>query len=509
MSRTQKEPSHRNLLGRNKYLFLFLLVYLVLSIVLFDPKLFIGGDNAVYIILAESIVSGRGYRNIHLPDGSPHTLYPFGFPLMLSFFLWVFGADLIVLKLVVLLTGLGSVIFMYKIIECVFEKRAAILMPFYISLPIIYIYSVRILTEVPFLFFSLGAVYFFIKAQGNEKFFYYISFILALYAFYVRLVGIALVAAMMLYLLVKKEYKYFGIFLLLFCIAFIPWQYRNSRIADAGGYVVSLLAKDPLQVELGRVSILGFLERIQTNFVYYFFIFVPKTFVPLVQSRALLSVVGAVFLVIIAIGFTLSVKKFLFFELFFVFGFIILLVWPKIWSSERFLLPILPMVILNFFFGLYWLANKINYKYVAELVVIVLVILNIVANALYASSVVRNNVEYIKGDSYAGYEYDWRRYFEMIDWIEKHIPEDKIIMARKPEFVYLLSRHTSFAYPITDDRDRVKEAIKGADYIILDNFYRSSPAERWLLPVLLLESKKYRLVHQTREPRFTLLAVIK
>ncbi|MGB9721929.1 MAG: hypothetical protein ACPL28_10685, partial [bacterium] len=60
-------------------LWIFLLIYTILSLLLFDPKLFTGGDNAVYIILAESITTGKGYKNIYLPEQPPHTQYPPGF----------------------------------------------------------------------------------------------------------------------------------------------------------------------------------------------------------------------------------------------------------------------------------------------------------------------------------------------------------------------------------------------------------------------------------------------
>ena len=61
-----------------------LFVHLVLSILVFDPRLHLGGDNAHYISLARSILSGKGYKAIYSPGEPPHTQYPFGYPVLLA-----------------------------------------------------------------------------------------------------------------------------------------------------------------------------------------------------------------------------------------------------------------------------------------------------------------------------------------------------------------------------------------------------------------------------------------
>jgi len=95
-------------LNKHKLLLIFLFVYVLLSVLTFDVHLFAGGDNVVYVILAESIVSGQGYRNIHMAGEPEHAKFPIGFPLILSLFMVVFGKNFIVFKLFVLSTGIVS-----------------------------------------------------------------------------------------------------------------------------------------------------------------------------------------------------------------------------------------------------------------------------------------------------------------------------------------------------------------------------------------------------------------
>ncbi len=505
VKREKLHQSSREFLKSNKLLLLFLCIYVILAILLFDPTLFTGGDNAVYIILAESIITGKGYRDIHLPEELPHAKYPFGFPLLLSFFILIFGSHILVLKLVVLLTGLGAFYFMYRIGKFLFEEKVYIVMLFYLSILAFMVYSHRILSEMPFLFFSLGTLYFFTKAQTGKPFFYYISFVLATYTFFIRTAGISLIIAMMLVLLLKKHYKYLGIFAAIFLVCFIPWYMRNASIPNAVSYIDQFLISDPYHLESERVSFIELVSRVWGNFAFYSFTILPKTLLPILRGDLLLSIAGLIFTALILVGFAKERQKCSVINFYFIFAIIILLGWPIIWSSERFLLPILPIIVLYLFFGIFWLEEKFGFTYVFRAAIVMVIILNFVVIIRDAWNVMPYTVQYFRGDRYAGYSKLWRNHFEIIDWIKENIPEDKIIMARKPEFVYLLSKHQSLSYPFSDDYNEVMKAINRTDYILLDR----AEAMLWLYPVLMKDEQKYEQVYNTDEPVFFLLRVKK
>lgn len=500
---------HENFFEKNRYLLLFILIYIILSLLHFDPKLFSGGDNAIYIILTESIVSGHGYRDMYLPEEPPHTQYPFGFPLLLLLPLLIFGRNLIILKLSVLITGLISFIFVYQIARSLFKDRANIVMLFYLSMPIPYVYNARILTEIPFMCFSLGALYFFIKARKNNTLFYYISFILAIYAFFIRTAGISLIIAMMLLLIFRKQYKYFAIFLLIFLAAFLPWQIRNIHISREVSYIDQLLAKNPYDMALGRANFLDLLTRAWENFILYAFMLLPKMLASIILSMLIAVILGIIFIVLIVIGFLKKIKRLSVMEIYVMLSMIIILLWPRIWSSERFLLPVIPFFVYYVYDGLLSIAKKIRFEHFSRVVIGTLVLTNFVAIVLYSRGTIRANMNYLRGDRYAGYPDDWRHYLTVIDWVGENIPNDKVVMARKPEFVYLLSGRKSLTYPITSDHLRVKEAIRRCDYIIIDNFYGAPAARVYLIPVLEQEQEKYQLIFKTTAPEFYLLKVLR
>ena len=161
--------------SKNRFLLILVGIFLLLSFLLFDPKLFTGGDNAVYAILGQSIARGKGYKDLYLPDEQPHTQYPFGFPLLLTPLILVFGMNTIMLKCLVLLTGVAAFYFMCRICTSLFKEKSYVPLVMFISIPIFAIYSHWILSEMPFLFFSLSAIYLLMKASSGKQHFYYFA----------------------------------------------------------------------------------------------------------------------------------------------------------------------------------------------------------------------------------------------------------------------------------------------------------------------------------------------
>ncbi|KPK63554.1 hypothetical protein AMJ83_06510 [candidate division WOR_3 bacterium SM23_42] len=492
---------------KNRFLLLFVGIFLLLSLLLFDPKLFTGGDNAVYAILARSIARGKGYKDLYLPDEQPHTQYPFGFPLLLAPLVLIFGTNVLMLKCLVLLTGVAAFYFMCKICESLFRGKSYIILSMFISIPIFAIYNHWILSEMPFLFFSLGAVYLLMKTSAGRGHFYYLAFMFAIFAFFIRAAGISLILGITVWLLVKGRYKQLAIFIILFLIIFVPWQIRNAGITTSGGYLDQLLAKNPYQMEAGRITLLGLMTRVWDNLVLYAFTILPVSLMPFLKQGSVAVMVGLLFVALTGIGFFWRAKNLTVFEFYFTFGVLVLLGWPKVWSSDRFLLPILPIFLIYAYFGLSWLKEKINFKYMIEVFAGIFVLFNILEILPMVRQAIQDNTAYLKGDLHAGYTADWQRYFELIAWMQHNIPKDRIIMARKPEFVYLLSGHKSFRYPFTTNQEEVARAIARCDFVVLDNFYWTGTSRRYLFPVLQKTPEAYEIVKQTRRPEFYLLRV--
>ncbi len=495
---------------RNKWLLVFLAVYALLSVLLFDPKVSVGGDNAVYLTLAKSIATGKGYVQLHLPDEPAHAQYPFGFPvLLLLVHVLSGGVNVLGAKLLVVLAGIGAVFFMYGICEHLFKKKAWVVMALMVSVPMFVTYNHKVLTEIPFLCFSMGTIYFLLKASVKRRAFYWIGFGLAICAFLLRTAGISLIMGVTLFLLLRKQYKYLGIFVLLFLVAFVPWQIRNASLGQGHPYLEQFLAKNPYQVELGRIGVSDLVDRVWRNLLTYSFGVVPTGLVSLLKQSALAWVAGGVLVGLAIAGFVRKIRNRSVVEAYALFGALALVIWPAVWTGDRFLLSLLPVLVIYIFTGLFWLESKLKWRYFVLAITGILVLLNGIKIVQMAQAAVTDNIRYLKGDRDAGDSPDWRHCFEAIEWIRTNVETECVVMARKPEFVYLLSGHKSICYPLTRDRAEVIEAIGKADYVLFDNFRWTGLTERLLEPALWEERGRLLLAYETGPPKFYVVKVKK
>src|SRR5271157_3806258 len=73
------------------YIFILMIVVITTYNKVYDKKLWLGGDNAVYYITGKAIADGEGYTNINSPANSPATWFPPGYPFISAIVMKVFG----------------------------------------------------------------------------------------------------------------------------------------------------------------------------------------------------------------------------------------------------------------------------------------------------------------------------------------------------------------------------------------------------------------------------------
>jgi hypothetical protein len=492
-------------------LIITIVIYVVLAILLFDPKLSTGGDNARYLILAESILTGHGMHEIENPSSPPHTAVPPGFPMLLALALLAFGKNFIMIKFLILLLSVATLIITYLLFRHYLEQKYFIPLFLFATLPIYLEYSHWIFSEIPFLLFTVLSFLFFERALKNKSILYLIFCAIAVaISYYMRAAGLAFIIGFGIYLLWKRKFRWLIIFGGIITVLILPWFIRNYMVSKSNPYVDILFVRNPYDLQSGRINFTGFIQRIAENLKIYCGYALPKIFLPSFNNAGWLAFCGIVFTIIIIIGFFTEIgKKYPASAISLVVYSAMLVIRPSVWSGDRFLLPVLPILLFYLICGILWLEKKIRFTYFTTGTVGILVLLNLIALNPQIRTAINNNKAYLHGDKYAGYSDDWRRYFEAIDWIKTNIPEDKVIMARKTEFVYLLSGRKSLGYPFTEDANKVQEAISKCDYILLDNFYWTGTTHHYLLPVLQQNPEKYEVVFTTKQPEFFVLKIKK
>ena len=137
---------------------------LVLGIWTFDSKLSQSGDNAEYIILARSLAQGEGLSYIHSQEPGPSTKFPFGFPLLLAPLAWAFPDDWVPMKALVLALfslGMGMLYQLARERMGVVSSLAVVALSLMAgkSYPALLHYAHKVMSEIPFLAFSLLALW--------------------------------------------------------------------------------------------------------------------------------------------------------------------------------------------------------------------------------------------------------------------------------------------------------------------------------------------------------------
>ncbi len=103
---------------------------------------------------------------------------------------------------------------------------------------------------------------------------------------------------------------------------------------------------------------------------------------------------------------------------------------------------------------------------------------------------------------------------QAFDWLrtkkeKRSIPDDAVVVCRKPQFCYYYAGLKSVNFPFTENMDSVFAAITKADLILTDNIRGTS--KYFLNPVLMDSAKYFREVYTSggKIPNVAILVVKK
>ena len=491
---------------------LLMLLNLVFCLLLFDPKLHTGGDSSSYVSLAESVLRlGDGYSDSMAPGAPvPHTVYPPGYPVLMVPLLAIFGRNFVVLKLLSVAFTVCSVL-----VFCVLSKERvspllwlAMCLAFTVS-PIVVDYSHWILSEAPFLFFTLLALLFLQKESAEEGIgkYFWLSLFAIVATYYVRSIGIAFIGAGTLFYLIKRQWWKCLYYNVVGAALSLPWLIRNQLLeGSATGYIEAFLLRDMYRPEAGYNDLWGVVGRFFTNLSTYSAREMPRV---LAGSNGLwsttvpmkgLSLVLCGFMVI---GFLYVVRKRLgVAEIYFALSCLAILLFQDVVSDVRYLMPLVPLMLLYISDGFTLVAKKATSlkNHTAPAVAAMALIATI--GALSQLERAPQNMDMIRryraGDQFAGYPPNWRSFFVASDWVSANTPEDAVVTVRKPRLFHLWTGRKITQYPFSTDPDSVLDVILDSDFVVVDQI--SATTGRYLVPAIEKAPERFPTVFQSDEP---------
>jgi 4-amino-4-deoxy-L-arabinose transferase-like glycosyltransferase len=445
-----------------------LLACLVLYVVALDPSLYLWGDNAHYIIVAKSLATGHGLRDIHTP-GSPVFSYPVPlFPLMLAPIVRVFDYDLVPLKLLVAVIGVLTVYATLRLFLRLMDARRAVVLTALVAVsPQIVSFSHQVMTELPYLGLSIVALMCVMDFAADDRWNGRKASLSALIlgaTILMRTIGVTLILAAAAYVVLDGA----G-----------PLRRRTAKAALMCGLCAAvwlaangaMIASIPYFAEFRNgtasaqrgASHMGMRARVAANLIAYAGA-VPETVYYGYSLRdPAPKVVGAAIILAMVLGFAFAAwRKRTVLEYYFLAYGAVLLVYEPANSGNlrRYLVPVIPFLLYYFVRGLEALgvlAERIEGTrlWAARWWRTATIALLALVGAWNLARTVQASVLHRRPEMFDFYRWgDFRGYQRMAEWTRANTPDSSVIGTRGPYVFHIWSRRRVLWLPdITSGTD--------------------------------------------------------
>ena len=425
-------------------------------------------DDAHYIVLAESLSSGRGYHLINYPTAPVETAFPPGWPLLLTPVVKLLPGNFIALKMVAFLFWLASIPLIYrlgtKILDSPYLEAAMLLI---VLNPHLAGMSSTVMSESAYLFFSLLTVCLLLaweQKQGGQRTGLLIAALAtAVCTLLIRTIGIALLAALFVYLLVNGRRRNILIVAVLSLLALLPLAWFNQQ--NGGAIFFSPSYKVHFEYVMVR---LVEMSRIWEHIAIVPPEAVANTVLPILDLGGVTTVlssagtrfVGLVILLLIFSGYLLSLKKHPLPAFYISFYLVIFYLWSVYIEQVqlRILLPLIPFLAFYMMQAIVQAAKTITRH-----------------NQQKTTPIILGIAAFILSANMARHAHNWYSPIRdrVVDlsignaWLQQNAPDEAIIMSANPVPDYLYSRRQTAPYPAEGIALNQHIAEIGVDFVLV------------------------------------------
>lgn len=491
-------------------------LHLVLGLLLYEPVLFPGGDNAGYMILAESLREGLGYLDLHLPGTPVHTKYPPLYPAVLAVLGWIGGLQLF--KLASLAMTAGTVWLTAGLGRAATPAAAAAGAAGLAAVnPVLLDYGHWVLSEAPFVLLVTATLWAAVRAEADEpdgeerkgilpdRRFLAVP-LLAAAAFLTRTAGLALLAAVLLEPALRRRWRRAAWAGAVALAAAGGWAlFQGTAAPDRARYLTEFLMVNPYDPSAGTVGLAGLVERTATNFWSYVSSVLPTSVSGVRGASGAAGAVGGLAVAGAAAAGWLrrSLRRLGTPELFAFLYVGLISAWPSVWVDRRFLLPLLPLLLLFVLEAAAAAARRLRSSDRATAAGVGLAALLLAVPALlHVGGTVPDRIRCFSG---------WRSgspcvapaqasFYAAARWTRENTPADAVVANRKPRIFYWIARRRGDVYPYSSEPTVVIEGLEamGADYVVVDAISGTTP--RYLVPAVEANPSRFQVLHRERQP---------
>jgi 4-amino-4-deoxy-L-arabinose transferase-like glycosyltransferase len=387
-----------------------------------------GGDFGMYIHHAKNLVEGLNYKDVgfiynpEYHDFSPMS-WPPVFPLLIMPIYFLFGLNLIAIKILITVFFLALLLLLYFIfkqnLNWIYALLAISLVGFH---PYFLQFKENILSDIPFTFFTFLSLFYvnkFYTNKNKKNNLHVLAIALLLYlAIGTRSVGLILLFCLVIFDIVKNKkisYSTFKIITItsgLFIIQSIIFYNSNVH-----------LKLFTLNIDIVRQNII-----LYSNLIFNFWF----------QKSGLLFILGnTLFCSFAFFGFVKRIiKKISILEIFLL-SYLITLIFYNGFQGLRYLIPVLPLFAYYFVVGL---VNVWNNKYLIQKIIllVLLIILVFIFNIKINLSIIRRGINKVEA-------------VEVFKFIKNNTPPDAIFIFKKPRVLSLYTDRQAAIYQTTEN----------------------------------------------------------
>lgn len=507
---TSNSPKPYRYLKRNEIqICIIIIIFLIAYISIFDTKLDLNGDNAAYYILAKGLSEEKAYVMVSSLGAPPSTHWPPGYPAILAILMTFVSDSIIFLKVFNGILFIFSILILWSILKYIKVRWEIIFLTCLFLLVNSHLlrFSTIIMSEIPFLFFSLLTFYSLIKVD-KTKFpfrdgYFYFMIISLVIAYHIRSIGIAVAFGILFFFLFQKRWTHLGTSIFSFVALATPWFLRNEKFGGTS-YINQLIQINPYRPELGQAGLSDIFTRIIANTSRYITHEIPSGILPFISADYQITtmidwIIGIIIFVLIIYGIIkLPSLKILFIG--YLGGtFAILLLWPDVWFGIRFILPIIPILLFLFILGLYEILRyAICYSGFSHQFNPLFLLIGLI---LFISP-----VSDVRAMARQDYPPNWRNYFSIAEWVSQNTPNNSVIACRKPYLFYLKAKRYTRYYARTINELELIQDLQdnNVTHVVLANLGYASTF-RNLYPAIQSQPELFEVVLHLQNPDSILL----
>ncbi len=461
-------------------------LHFLLALITLIPTPHTGGDNTAYLTLARSLLERGEYLSLYEPGDPAHVQYPPVFPGILAAAMAVGLEPWVPLKIVVALMSSAAVAFTFLWLRRAERAALGLAVGLVLALaPGVLEQGRWILSDVPFWCFTMLALWAFAAPQRESTGRFAIGVAALTLAYFTRSAGLPLVLAAFAWLALRRDWKRLAIAAAIVVPLALLWWLR-ARGVETLDYAEQFWLIDPYAQDSGRIGFGDLVARIGENARKYVTLHLPILLFG--RESAGLALLGGVVLALAGAGWAGRIRRPTLPELFLPLYLGLLLVWPAVWSGERFLLPALPLLLFYAGAAFVRLAHRVHAGAAATagaLAAALLILVGVLATADAARAGSACRAATSIGGPLACLPAPWLDFFATAEWARTATDEDAVVLSRKPRLFYWFSGRKGRIYPLREDPDAFFEEAEsiGADYVVLDAL--GGLAQVYVVPALL------------------------